>query len=259
MTSWASGRGVSKADAGSRGESRNSERRCPIPLVWQPFCLLIVLIVLAGWSLCAQAQQPADPTHLGLDAATLPNGAPHHEYKFLFRAHGGIPPYKYSISEGSLPTGVTLSGDGLLSGTPPAIGQFRFTVSVTDTSNPPQNTSRSFLLKVVTPMLMQWKRYAHVTGNRIDGSVIVSNSTENDFDLTFVVLAVAENGRATAIGYQRFPLKSGVDSFEIPFGETLPRGNYDVHVDAVAEVPETERIYRVRLQTKEKLAVVAGP
>ena len=108
-------------------------------------------------------------------------------------------------------------------------------------------------------MLMVWKKYALVAGNRVDGSVVVSNSTEDDFDLTFVVLAVAENGRATAIGYQHFPLKSGVDSLEIPFGETLPKGAYVLHVDAVAEVPAKDQIYRSRLQTKEKLQVTVGP
>jgi hypothetical protein len=221
--------------------------------------MLTIAALLPCWPPAARAQQPADSTQLALDPVTLPNAAPRHEFKYLFNAHGGIPPYKYSISEGSLPVGVKLSGDGLLDGTPPATGQFRFTVSVTDSSNPAQKTTRSFLLKVVQPLLMQWKRYAHVTGNRIDGSVIVSNSTDDEYDLTFVVLAVDDNGRATAIGYQHFPLKSGVESFEIPFGETLPRGNYEVHVDTVAEVPEKDRIYRVRLQTKERLAIATGP
>jgi len=74
-----------------------------------------------------------------------------------------------------------------------------------------------------------------------------------------VILAVAENGRATAIGYQHFPLNAGITSFEIAFGETLPRGAYVVHVDAIAEVPPKDAIYRARLQTKEKLQVVVGP
>ena len=91
------------------------------------------------------------------------------------------------------------------------------------------------------------------------GSVQVSNETPDDIDLTFVVMAVAGNGRATAIGYQHFPLKSATDSFEIPFGDTLPRGTYMVHVDAVAEVPPKDAIYRTRLQTKEKLQVMVGP
>jgi hypothetical protein len=54
-------------------------------------------------------------------------------------------------------------------------------------------------------------------------------------------------------------LNAGVESLEIPFGETLPRGGYTIHVDAVAEVPEKEAIYRVRLQTKQDLQVSVGP
>jgi hypothetical protein len=222
---------------------------------WLYAALTFVVLLAAG----AAAQQPADPTKLALDAATLPKASPRHEYKFQFQAHGGIPPMKYALAEGKVPAGMKLGEDGLLSGVPTTVGEYRFTVAVTDSSNPPQKTTRAFLLRIVQPMLMQWKHYAHVTGNRIDGSIIVSNSTEEDFDFTFIVLAVAENGRAVAIGYQRFPLKSGVDSFEVPFGDTLPKGNYVVHVDAVAEVPAKDQIYRTRLQTKEKLQITVGP
>jgi hypothetical protein len=217
----------------------------------------LTFVVLLAAS--AGAQQPADPTKLALDAVTLPKASPRHEYKFQFQAHGGIPPMKYTLAEGTLPKGMKLGEDGLLAGAPTTVGEYRFNVSVTDSSNPPQKTSRAFVLRIIQPMLMQWKRYAHVTGNRIDGSIIVSNSTEDDFDFTFVVLAVAENGRAVAIGYQRFPLKSGVDSFEIPFGDTLPKGSYVVHVDAVAEVPAKDQIYRTRLQTNAKLQITVGP
>jgi hypothetical protein len=219
------------------------------------------LLVLACLLVCtAFAQQPADPTGLSLGAVILPKASPRHEYKFLFQAHGGIPPVKYTFSEGKLPMGLKLAEDGLLSGTPTGgVGDYKFTVSALDSSNPPQKAFRSYVLRVLQPMLMEWKRYPRVTGNRVDGSIVVSNNTEDDFDFTFVVLAVAENGRATAIGYQHFPLKSGVDSQEIPFGETLPKGAYALHLDAVSEVPAKDQIYRVRLQTKDKLLVTIGP
>jgi hypothetical protein len=223
---------------------------------WLP-AVLISTILLA----CTAAGQQVlpDPSKLALDAATLPTASPRHQYKFQFQAHGGIPPMKYALAEGALPTGMKLGQDGLLAGAPPAVGEFHFTVSVTDSTTPAAKVTRAFTLRVVPPMLMEWKKYAKVSGNRVDGSVVVSNSTEDDFDFTFIVLAVAENGRATAIGYQHFPLKSTVDSFEISFGETLPKGAYVVHVDAVAEVPKKEQIYRARLQTKEKMQVTVGP
>jgi len=218
--------------------------------------LLIFTILFAA---IASAQQPADPTNLSLDAATLPKASPRHLYKFQFQAHGGIPPMKYVLSQGAVPAGMKLGEDGLLTGTPTTTGEYKFTITVTDSSNPPQKAFRAFVLRIAPPMVMEWKRYAHVTGNRVDGLIVVSNNTEDDFDFTFVVLAVADNGRAVAIGYQHIPLKSGVDSLEIPFGETLPRGNYVVHVDAVGEVAAKDQIFRTRLQTKEKLAIAVGP
>ena len=46
---------------------------------------------------------------------------------------------------------------------------------------------------------------ARERGPASEGSVEVTNTTVDDMDLTFDVKAVAENGRATEIGYQRFP------------------------------------------------------
>jgi hypothetical protein len=78
-------------------------------------------------------------------------------------------------------------------------------------------------------------------------------------DLTFVVMAVAENGRATAIGYQHFMLERGTVGKMLPFGETLPHGGYVVHVDAVGEVASRNLIYRERLETAGALQVTVGP
>jgi Putative Ig domain len=235
---------------------RNDERNTMSVMRANLFVILASIVLL---STISATQQASDPTRLAVDPLTLPTASPKHPYKFQLQVHGGIPPFKYALIETTLPAGMTLGADGLLSGTPPAVGQFRFTVSVSDSGTPAQRASRTFILRVVAPMLMEWKKYARVSGNRVEGSVVVSNSTDDDFDFTFIVLAVAEDGRATAIGYQRFDLKSGVDSLELPFGETLPRGAYMVHVDAVAEVPPKDAIYRSRLQTKEKLPVTVGP
>jgi hypothetical protein len=52
-------------------------------------------------------------------------------YSFQFTAQGGGT-QTWSVQSGSLPTGLTLSSSGLLSGTPTAAGDFTFTVKVTD-------------------------------------------------------------------------------------------------------------------------------
>ena len=93
----------------------------------------------------------------------------------------------------------------------------------------------------------------------MDGAVKLTNGTKDDFDLTFIVVAVAENGRATALGYQHFTLKAGTIDFPIPFGETLPHGAYVVHADAVAEIPLKNAILRRQLETPAPLPVTQGP
>lgn len=72
-------------------------------------------------------------------------------------------------------------------------------------------------------------------------------------------MAIAANGRATAIGYQHFVLVRGTIGKELPFGETLPHGAYVVNVDAVGEVAAKNLIYRERMQTPSALQVTVGP
>ena len=133
-------------------------------------------------------------------------------------------------------------------------------MTVTDGGRPVAQRAQQLVLTVVAPLLAQWGRYPKVTGQRLEGSIIVSNQTEQDFDLTAaIVMAVNEIGRATAIGYQRVNLKKGTADLEIPFGENLPFGSYELDADAVAEVAATNSIYRARLVPKEGFQIQQGP
>ena len=49
-------------------------------------------------------------------------------------AQGGIGPYTYKVTDGSLPGGITVSLGGAVGGTPTATGNFSFTVTATDTT-----------------------------------------------------------------------------------------------------------------------------
>ena len=189
----------------------------------------------------------------------LPDTYPQADYQFRFRARGGVPALHWRLEKGTLPPGITLEADGLLHGKPERVGEFQFLVSVRDGSQPQQAVQKGFLLRVRSALSLKWKTLAHVTGSRIEGSVEVSNTTPDDIDLTFIVMAVQGNGRATAIGYQRVVLRGGTVEQELPFGETLPHGGYVVHVDAVGEVAAKNLIYRDRLQTPGALQVSVGP
>lgn len=56
-------------------------------------------------------------------------------YSFTFTATGGISPYQYSVVNGAVPTGLTLSSAGVLSGIPTQTGGFGFTVRAIDANN----------------------------------------------------------------------------------------------------------------------------
>lgn len=68
-------------------------------------------------------------------------------------ALGGTPPYTWSLVSGSLPTGLSLSTSGVISGTPTVVGTSSFTVQVTDSSLPPQTaTSTELSITVLAPL-----------------------------------------------------------------------------------------------------------
>jgi len=205
-----------------------------------------------------QTDPQSDPEKLQIEnGSELPDTYPGARYEVVLHARGGVPVLHWQVVKGALPPGVKLEDGGSLHGQPEREGEFQFTVSVTDGSG--QAVQKGLLIRVKSALTVDWKTPAHVSGNRIDGSVNVSNTTADDVDLTFIVLAVAGNGRATAIGYQHFVLPRATVDKELPFGETLPRGGYVVHVDVVGEVEEKKLIHRARLQTNGPLQVAVGP
>ena len=64
----------------------------------------------------------------------LPDGTMGQPYSQTFTATGGAfsPPFTWALSSGSLPSGLTLSPDGTVAGTPTQTGTFDFTVQMTD-------------------------------------------------------------------------------------------------------------------------------
>jgi hypothetical protein len=234
-------------DFDSSVKSYNS-RMCQIPSL-----VLIGLAVLTS-STFAQQSQPAKPTSnvpIALPKASLWN-----RYSFQFQATGDHGPYRWRVVNGVFPRGVNLREDGELSGEIVEQGQSNFTIAEIDRGG--EQKQQNCVLATETPLATLWSKHAEVNGQRIDGSIKVSNNTGRDFDLTFVVLAVNDIGRATAIGYQHFPLKQNTKDLEIPFGDTLSSGNYIVNVDVVGEEPQSNMIFRSRL-VSGKEAITQGP
>jgi hypothetical protein len=222
--------------------------------------LVLLLCSFCVFAYIATAQQGAATGQpLVVRTTSLPKAYLKQQYETRLEASGGITPLRWEITEGAAPAGIVLGRDGVLSGVPTETGEFKFTVTVTDGGRPAAQRNQQLALTVVAPLMVQWGRYPKITGRRLEGSIIVSNQTGQDFDLTVIMMAVNETGRATAIGYQRLALKKGTTSLELPFGENLPEGSYELNVDAVAEVAATNSIYRARLVPKERFQMLQGP
>ena len=219
--------------------------------------LVLCICGVVGTSFAQQAAATGEP--LVIRTTTLPKGYLRQRYEVRLVASGGITPLRWEITEGAAPNGIVMSRDGILSGIPTETGDFKFTATVTDSGSPAVQRNQQLVLTVVAPLMAQWGRYPKVNGRRLEGSIVVSNQTEQDFDLTAIMMAVNETGRATAIGYQRVVLKKGATGLEIPFGENLAQGSYELDVDAVAEVAATNSIYRARLVPKERFELQQEP
>jgi hypothetical protein len=208
----------------------------------------------------AQDKEQNKDEGLVIEPAELPGTYPHGTYRVAFHARGNyVPSLHWRVESGALPPGIRLEDDGLLHGEAERAGEFQFVIVVRDGGQPQQAVHKGFSIKVVEGMTVAWKVPAHVTDNRIDGSVEVTNTTADVIDLTFEVKAVNENGRATEIGYQHFPLKRGTIGIVLPFGETLPHGDYMVYVDVNGEIAKRNAIYKQQLKTPAALQVVVGP
>lgn len=85
-------------------------------------------------------------------SSPLPAGTGGQPYSQTLSASGGTPPVNWSIASGALPSGLTLTAAGLLSGTPPAASSSAFTVQASDSAG--QVVTRQMTLSIAPPLVI---------------------------------------------------------------------------------------------------------
>ncbi|MER8753113.1 putative Ig domain-containing protein [Mesorhizobium sp. M1050] len=87
---------------------------------------------------------------LTVSPASLPGGVAGTDYSQPLSASGGNNPYSFAVTSGTLPAGITLTGD-TLAGTPTVAGSFSFTVTATDSTGGTAATGSLAYTLVIAP------------------------------------------------------------------------------------------------------------
>jgi len=216
----------------------------------------IFLFILAVASIAPASASQADAQSLQIVAPPTQTVVAGENFSFSVVVQGGFPPYTWSVTEGNLPPGLKLHPHkGVISGTPTTPGEYHFKLVVADSNIPHQQVQRDCTINVIAGLTIDWKEPPKVQGNAISGSAVVSNQTGHTLDVTVIVVAVNEIGRATALGYQHFSLAAQKSSPVIPFSSSPGTGTYTIRADAAAHRKSGHYIFRASKQTPDTLEV----
>ncbi|WP_343299542.1 IPTL-CTERM sorting domain-containing protein [Delftia sp. Cs1-4] len=151
---------------------------------------------------------------IALTPTSLPNGTTGSSYSTTVSASGGMAPYSYTITAGTLPIGLSLTvSTGVISGTPSSSGTTNLTITATDANS--ATGSRAYTL-AINPQ-------APVAG--AVSATVAANSSANPITLNLsggaatsvAIASAASHGTATASGtsvtYTPTTGYSGPDSF----------------------------------------------
>jgi hypothetical protein len=119
--------------------------------------LLTWWALFAALSLGACGGGPSGPGKPSILVATTPappagivtNAYP--GFTFAVASAGSPSPWTWFVTSGALPGGLKLGFDGSLTGTPTAAGSFTFTVTVTDSAQPPASGAQAFTVTINNP------------------------------------------------------------------------------------------------------------
>jgi len=123
---------------------------------------------------------PASPTTgnatpLQITTPALPVGAVKSNYSTTLSVTGGVPPYTWSKTAGSLPSGVTLGANGTVTGTPTVAGSYSFTTQVQDSQA--ATASTGFSMNVSTGPAPTISGVAPSKGSTNGGTAVVITGT----------------------------------------------------------------------------------
>jgi Putative Ig domain len=128
---------------------------------------------------------PVAGSSLVITTTSLPQASVNLPYSQTLAATGGIPPYTWFLSSGTLPTGLSLSASGAIAGTPIVVGASVFTVSVNDSAS--HSAAQMLIITVLSaPVVTSSLPHFAVGGGFVTGFYVLNgNSQPASFAIAF--------------------------------------------------------------------------
>ena len=161
-------------------------------------------------------------TPLAFGPAALPNEIVDTAYNQTLTATGGVSPFTWSVSAGTLPSGLSFDAENqVISGTPTVAGTYNFTIQVQDSGTPQQTYTIEYTIRIFDPL------------------TITTPSLQN------AIAGTAYSQTLTATGGGA-PYAWSVSSGTLPSGLSL-----NTATGAISGTPTTSGIYDFKLQVKD--------
>lgn len=190
---------------------------------------------------------PPDPAYLSVrinctslsitSPTILPEGHLNDSYNYQIQSTGGWAPYTFSLAGGSLPTGLNLSTNGVISGIPTSVGSYNFTINLKDSCpTGVQNVSQNFTLNITTTCPpLSIVSPSNLPDGFLNQSYNYQIQTNGGFlPLTFALssgnlpkgLSLNSNGLISGI-----PTIPGIFNFSVNVKDSCPLGSQNVEKD----------------------------
>ena len=174
-----------------------------------------------------------------LSPASLPNGGVGSAYPNNITASGGTGPYTFTVTTGSVPTGLALNTDGTWSGTASASGNFSFTVTATDSATGCIGT-QGYTVTIVQGVSVAVSP-ASVPENSVTGMVYTFTRTDSAGALTvnFAATGTADPNSDYNVSGATFNPVSGTGTVAFSNGELTKGVTVTPVADSAYEANET--------------------
>lgn len=155
---------------------------------------------------------------------SLPAGAGFEPYIALLEATGGVPPYRWAVVGGALPSGLELSPSGVITGIPFATGESCFLARVQDSTSP-------------QPAMATQRFCIDVGGEPLEVSLVGANTTLSPGASTNYSLVL--NQPAPSATTVRLSVTGNSDRFTVPASVVISAGQSSANftVSASPSVP----------------------